>query len=317
MILVGITMHDRRLDLAADPAVRPDRDAAPQVGAEKLRVGADRARAFDPSERLHPDVRPQHDRTVHRVENRVGIDPRGLVNPEPIDGAHQGQLRQVPVAHARPCPPPRNRGADGRHSSRPGPTGDRSTRRRLRGRRAWTSSARTTSRRPAARATTASSGPTHASAGCPSHRPTHGPNTIGQLESDRRHPAAVGHDHRPRASQSRSLTTMCGTRCRCTSTRCDRIRQLRRCGPGPTPSARDILLSSVVAPKQQFMDWPSQRQGLEPTSGMIFHQAQTHDPSVLQINWSADPRRRLVDSSRDSVDQKVERRHRPPRGSEA
>ena len=56
MVLVGVAMDDRGLDLATDPAIGPDRHAAAQVRPEELRVGADRARAFDPRKWLHPDV---------------------------------------------------------------------------------------------------------------------------------------------------------------------------------------------------------------------------------------------------------------------
>ena len=93
-------MDDRGLDLAADPAVRPDRHAAAEVGAKELRLAADRAGPFDPGERLDPDVGTENDRPVGRVEDRVRIDPRGLMDPEPIDRAHQGELGEVAVAHA-------------------------------------------------------------------------------------------------------------------------------------------------------------------------------------------------------------------------
>ena len=43
---------------------------------------------------------------------------------------------------------------------------------------------------------TASSGPTHAQAGWPSQRPTHGPNSSGDRKARRRHPAPIGHQHR-------------------------------------------------------------------------------------------------------------------------
>ncbi len=196
MILVRVAVHDRRLDLAADAAVRPDRHRSPQVGAEKLRLGADRARTLDPRERLHPDVRSQRDRTIHRVEHRVRIDPRRLVNPQTIDGPHQRQLGQVPVAHAdlvrrreiavqmlgvlgdqvpRAVDPlatdvqaPVLRG----HPVKPGVDTLRLERDRI--------------VRPHPR-----------QRGPPVAQPDPRPVTIGHLESDRRHPAAVGNDHRP------------------------------------------------------------------------------------------------------------------------
>ena len=71
VILIGEAVDDRRLDLAADPAIRADRHPAPDVGAEKLGVAADEARTLDPGERLDPGAGGDRDRPVGRVENRI------------------------------------------------------------------------------------------------------------------------------------------------------------------------------------------------------------------------------------------------------
>ena len=103
-----------------------------------------------------------------------------------------------------------------------------------------------------------------------------GPKFVRRHEAGRRHPAAVGHDHRA----PRQPVAIVDHDVRVTlPLHVDQVRtdqQLRRCGPGPTPRARAILLASVVAPKQQFMDRTSQRERLESTDGEIFHQAKTH-----------------------------------------
>ena len=40
------------------------------------------------------------------------------------------------------------------------------------------------------------------------------------------------------------------------------------------------------------MDWAGQRQRLELTNGMIFHQAKTHNPSdALGVRWASVPER--------------------------
>ena len=57
VILVRVAVNDRRLDLAADPAVRADRHPASEIGPEELGLTADRARPLDPRERLDPDTR--------------------------------------------------------------------------------------------------------------------------------------------------------------------------------------------------------------------------------------------------------------------
>src|SRR5205823_3497730 len=86
-------------DLTADAAARPDRDAAAQVRTEELRVRADRARAFNPGERLNPDIGTEDDRAIGGVEDRVRVDSRAVMDAELVDRAHQGQSSQVPVAH--------------------------------------------------------------------------------------------------------------------------------------------------------------------------------------------------------------------------
>ena len=193
---------------------------------------------------------PERDRPVGRVEDRVRIDPRGLVDPEPIDGPDQGQRRQVPVADADLPAAGEVALADGRRSwttrshgrsIHSPPTSEPPCLRRhplepgvdaLRLERDRVLRARPR-HRPAGRRTAPPTDP-YASG---SSKPTGG--------TQRLFATITG----PRASQSRSLTTMCGSRCRCTA---NQVRPNQRNSaaavPGPlqTPA---ILLASVVAPR--------------------------------------------------------------------
>ena len=76
MVLVGEAVHDRRLHLAADPAVGTDRDAFADVPAEKLGLAPIEQ---GPSTRVNGWIqasRAHHDRTVRGVEDRVRVDSR-------------------------------------------------------------------------------------------------------------------------------------------------------------------------------------------------------------------------------------------------
>ena len=100
MVLVGEAVDDGGLDLAADPAVGADRDRTPDVGPEELGLRPDVAGPLHPRERLNPDVGADHDGTGGRVEDRVRIDPRGVVNAKQVRRADQGQGRELAVGHA-------------------------------------------------------------------------------------------------------------------------------------------------------------------------------------------------------------------------
>ena len=219
VVLVGEPLHDRGLDLAADPAIRSDRDGAADVGAEELGLGTDVAGPLDPGERLDPDIGADHDGPVRRVEDRVGIDPCGLVDPEQVGRAHQGQRRQLAVGHSVLASVPKIaldvRAVAGDEVPGPihplaadlvaGVTWRRSCRTRSRchvGRASWRLRGRPRRRRAGRRR------------GRPEDRGCRVPRK------------SAGGTHRllatitgPRASQSRSLRTMWGSRWRWTGTR--------------------------------------------------------------------------------------------------
>ena len=68
--------------------------------AEELGLRPDRARPLDAGERLDPGSRAHHDRTVRGVEDRVRVDSRGLVDPQAVGGADEGQVRRNRRAQA-------------------------------------------------------------------------------------------------------------------------------------------------------------------------------------------------------------------------
>src|SRR5271157_1365457 len=90
VILVGETMNDRVLDLAADPAIRADRYRAPYVRPKELGLGADVAWALYPGEWLDPHVGFDHDGAIRRVENGVGVNARCLVHTKQVGRVNSG-----------------------------------------------------------------------------------------------------------------------------------------------------------------------------------------------------------------------------------
>ena len=98
VVLVRVAVDDRRLDLAADPAVGAERHAAAEVGPEELGVAADVAGPLDPGERLNQAPASIGDRPVRRVEDGVRVDPRRLVDEEPVGRPDEGGAGEVPVA---------------------------------------------------------------------------------------------------------------------------------------------------------------------------------------------------------------------------
>ena len=90
VVLVGGPVDDAGLDLAADAAAGPERHAAAGVGAEQLGVAADGAGALDAGERQHDDAGGDGDRPAGGIEDGVGVDPRRVVEGEPVGGADDG-----------------------------------------------------------------------------------------------------------------------------------------------------------------------------------------------------------------------------------
>ena len=217
MVLVRVAVDDRRLDLAADPAVRAERDAAAEVGAEELRVAADVAGPLDPRERLDPRAGGDRDRAVGRVEDGVRVDPGRLVDREPVGRADQRDAGRGAGCSGRPSPRRRSRGRGGRRSWRRGPRAGRSTRRRRRGIRRGPPGPRTSRRRRSARGRRRRPARPTRRRAWPSQSadPARAGERVRPLEAARAGPS--GRWRRapaPRASQSRSLTVVCGSRLR-------------------------------------------------------------------------------------------------------
>src|SRR5271157_5548907 len=280
VILVGETMNDRVLDLAADPAIRADRYRAPDVRPKELGLGADVAWALHPGEWLDPDVGSDHDGAVRRVENGVGVDTRCLVHTQQVGRPHQGKGRQLTVGYPvlpsleeialdvsaisghqvpRPADPlsahidPRMRGGD------PVEPGIDGTRVEFHG-VLW-------SDQGARRLTTAKAEP--------------GTVGIRRLEAPGRDPAPVGHDHGPSCEPVAIVDHYMGIALVLDG---NQMRANHACSlprPLPDPKCRRNLGAPVGAAKPEFIDRACQRERLKSSHSEIFDQAKTHHPSPL------------------------------------
>ena len=117
---------------------------------------------------------------------------------------------------------------------------------------------------PLGSSNTASAGPTDAQAGCPSHRPTHGPESSGASKPAGGTQRLLATSTGSLASQSRSFTTTCGSRCLLhgDQVRADHTTALSRSRPnskGPSHLTRERRRS-----QQQLMDRPSYVSGSSP-----------------------------------------------------
>ena len=149
VVLVGVAVDDRLLDLAAHAAHRADRVALAALRAQQDRLLADVARPFDAGEGMDLDAFVEIDRPVlgvdhdHRMDHRAGADVDvlpaaadgvGLLDLA-LDAAAAGgreigrQLRRI-GQHQVPGVVPRGRQFLGRGQRRPwpNPTGRRSNR---------------------------------------------------------------------------------------------------------------------------------------------------------------------------------------------
>src|SRR5512135_3054666 len=75
-----MAVDDGLLDLAADPAVGPERHTAPEAGAEEPRMGADVTGALDVGEGLDDRSGGDRDRTVAGVQHGIGVDAGRFVD---------------------------------------------------------------------------------------------------------------------------------------------------------------------------------------------------------------------------------------------
>ena len=216
------------------------------------------------------------DRPVGRVEDGVGIDPRRLVDEQPVGRSDQGGGRQMAVAQADlplgvevadhvlgvagdDVPGPVDPlAADllasdpARHVLEPGVDAVRLERHGLIGPDQGAGGLAVAKPEPGARAR---SGGSKAAGG--TQRPL---------------ATSTG----PRASQSRSLTAVCGSRARWTAARYGRITAPRRSGPGPIPNARAIFAPERGGAQKQVEDRSGQGQRLKAGDGVVLDQAETH-----------------------------------------
>ncbi len=81
---VAVTVHDARLDLAADAALRAKRRARADLRAKHLRHRPDIARPFQPREGMdHRFIVDDH-RAPRRIGHHHRLDARGPSDPEPV-----------------------------------------------------------------------------------------------------------------------------------------------------------------------------------------------------------------------------------------
>ena len=249
MVLVGVPVDDAGLDLAADPAVGSDRHTAAEVGPEQLGIAADIAGALDPSERLHDHPGGDRDRPAGGIEDGVRVDPRRLVDEQPLGRADDGGGGLVAAAQTRAAgdrevagqvvgvldhevPGVRDPFAAEVHNLRPGchlvEPGVDSTPFEADGQ----------------------VGADGREAGRLSQVPTQGMTESGGRKSAGGTQRALTTRTGARASQFRSLMAVPGSRSRQRAARWGRIIAPCRAGSGPIPKARATLSPSVCAPAQ-------------------------------------------------------------------
>ncbi len=228
-------------------------ETEPRRLAKELCIRADPTWAFDPGEWLDLALGPEYG-PARRVEDRIGVDSRGLVDRQPVSRAHQSQLRQVQIADADFS------GLDEIRRSRWAPFLVTRSQGRL-----IHSPPSSTPRDSAARRSNQESTPWGSRLdgairpdprGRPAARRTGRPDRLVRLlKSGRWHPTAVNHQHRlpARANPDRSPPSAGHAAVEQRPAR-DGSHNCACLGPGPTRKARVILLESEVVPSKQFMD---------------------------------------------------------------
>ena len=99
--LVAEALPDRGLDLAREVAARPDRGARHRP-AEQLRAGADDARPGHDRVGAHARAASHADRTAARVEHRVRVDGRALLDRDGLGRLEGGEPVDLPAPLERP-----------------------------------------------------------------------------------------------------------------------------------------------------------------------------------------------------------------------